>query len=136
MKTLVLDIWILYWLLRISLEDLRSFTIPDLYTAAVLAAAPFLFDIPFPSRLLAAALPFALVPLMGMGDVKLYSVLGFSSGLRRLLGIACISMLAGGAYAAVLLAVKKIKRQDKIAFGPFIAAAAAAVLLWPEASIL
>ena len=131
MKIHLINAWVLFWLLRISIEDIRRFTIPDLYTLAILTAAPFLFDIPFLSRLLAAALPFALIPLMGMGDVKLYSALGFSFGLQGLLKISCLSMLAGGIYAAMLLSMKRVKKKDKIAFGPFIAAAAAFVLLCP-----
>ena len=129
---LLLDAWVLFWLLRISIEDIRSFTIPNRYTLAVLATVLLLPAIPISSRLLAAALPLVLIPLMGMGDVKLYSALGFMLGLRDLLQIACISMLAGGVYAAILLAAKKIRKKDKIAFGPFIAAAAAFVLLWPS----
>ena len=131
MKTPLICIWILFWLLRISIEDIRSFTIPNRYTLAILVAALFLPGISVPSRLLAALLPFALIPLMGMGDVKLYSALGFTLGPHNLLQIACISMLSGGVYAVMLLTVKKVKRKDKIAFGPFIAAAAAFILLCP-----
>ncbi len=129
---LLLDTWVLFWLVRISIEDIRSFTIPNRYTLAILAAALLFPAIPISSRLLAAALPLVLIPFMGMGDVKLYSALGFMLGLRDILRIACISMLAGGVCAAILLAAKKIKKKDRIAFGPFIAAAAAFVLLWPS----
>ncbi len=135
MKTLLLNVWIVFWLLRISIEDIRSLTIPNRYTLAVLAAALFLPVIPFRSRILAAAIPLVLIPLMGMGDVKLYSALGFMLGPRSLFRIACISMLAGGVYAAMLLSMKRVKKKDKIAFGPFIAAAAAFVLLCPASRI-
>ena len=136
LKTILLNAWILFWLARISIEDVRSFTIPNGYTLAVLAAGLFLCDVPVGSRLLAAALPFALVPLMGMGDVKLYSALGFSLGLRGLLRIACLSMLAGGLYAGALLAFKRAQGKDRIPFGPFIAGAAMLVLLHPGGLLL
>ena len=122
-------LWVVFWLLLLSIEDIRSFTIPNRCVLAILAAAPFLSSTPFSMRLLASLLPAALIPCMGMGDVKLYSALGFCLGPAALLRIACGSMLAGGIYAAVLLLLKKAKKKDRIAFGPFIAAAAAVYLL-------
>ena len=124
-------IWTLFWLLPISLEDIRSFTIPDRFTLAILLAAPFLCDLPAAPRLLAAVLPLCLIPFMGMGDVKLYCALGFCLGPAALLRIACASMLMGGFYAGALLLLKKAKKKDRIAFGPFIAASAAVWLSLP-----
>ena len=121
-------IWTVFWLVRIAVEDVRSLTIPDRYTIAILAAAPFLSSTPLDARLLAAAVPAVLIPLMGMGDVKLYSALGFCLGFRPLLCIACGSMLTGGIYAGVLLLLKKVKKKDRIPFGPFIACSAILVL--------
>ncbi|MBR5641464.1 MAG: prepilin peptidase [Firmicutes bacterium] len=123
-------LWAVFWLIRISIEDLRSYTIPNLYTLALLAAAPVLSDAAIPARLLAAALPLALIPFMGMGDVKLYSALGFCLGPRALLQIVCGSMLAGGIYAAALLLLKKAHKKDRIAFGPFIAVFAVLTLAY------
>ena len=121
-------IWTVFWLVRIAVEDVRSLTIPDRYTIAILAAAPFLSSVPLGARLFAAAVPAVLIPLMGMGDVKLYSALGFCLGFRPLLCIACGSMLTGGIYAGVLLLLKKVKKKDRIPFGPFIAFSAILVL--------
>lgn len=121
-------IWTLFWLARISAEDLRSYTIPNRYTLAILLAAPFLSAAPAGMRLLAALLPACLIPLMGMGDVKLYAALGFCLGPRPLLQIACASMLSGGVYAGALVLLKKAKKKDRIAFGPFIAVSAGLVL--------
>ena len=121
-------IWTVFWLVRISAEDIRSFTIPNRYTFAILLAAPFLSEAPMSMRLLAALLPAILIPLMGMGDVKLYAALGFCLGPRPLLQIACGSMLAGGVYAGALVLFRKAKKKDRIAFGPFIAIFAVLVL--------
>ena len=123
------SIWALFWLTRIALEDARSLTIPNRYTLAILLAAPFLSAVPLPLRLLAALLPAVLIPLMGMGDVKLYAALGACLGPAALLRIACASMLTGGAYAGILLLQKKASKKDRIPFGPFIATAAAGYLL-------
>ena len=130
MNTIFL-LWTIFWLLRITIEDIRSFTIPNRFTLAILLAAPFLSAAPFGMRFLAAVLPFCLVPFLGMGDVKLYSALGFCLGPMPLLRIACGSLLAGGLYAAALLVLRKAKKKDRIAFGPFIAASAAAILILP-----
>lgn len=129
MKPYLVAAWLLFWFFRISLEDMRRFVIPNRFTLAVLAAAPFLDSVPVSARLLAAALPLVFIPLMGMGDVKLYSALGFMLGPRSLLRITCLSLLAGGVYAAVLLVTGAVKRRDRIAFGPFIAGAAAMVMV-------
>ena len=118
-------LWTLFWLGRISAEDIRSFTIPNRYMLAILPAAPFLSSVALPLRILAALLPAVLIPLMGMGDVKLYGALGFCLGPAALLQIACASMLAGGVCAGILVMFKKAKKKDRIPFGPFIAAAAA-----------
>jgi Flp pilus assembly protein protease CpaA len=124
-------LWTLLWLLLISKEDMRSFTIPNLYTLAILAAAPFLSHSPLKLRFLACVLPAVLIPFMGMGDIKLFSVLGFCLGPTSLLYICAGSMLCAGLYAAVLLALKRVKRKDRIAFGPFIAAAAIVLIFFP-----
>ncbi|MBR3035607.1 MAG: prepilin peptidase [Firmicutes bacterium] len=121
-------IWTVFWLVRIAVEDVRSLTIPDRYTIAILAAAPFLSSTPLGARLFAAVIPAVLIPLMGMGDIKLYSALGFCLGFRPLLRIACGSMLTGGICAGILLLLKKVKKKDRIPFGPFIACSAVLAL--------
>ena len=131
MMKILAELWTLVWLLLISREDFRSFTIPNTYTLAILAAAPFLSSAPFSARILAAMLPAVLIPFMGMGDIKLFSVLGFCLGPFASLSICSGSLLGAGLYAAVLLALKRIKRKDRIAFGPFIAAATIVLFFLP-----
>lgn len=123
------ELWTFVWLLLISREDLRSFTIPNKYILAILAAAPFLSAASLSSRILAALLPAILIPFMGMGDVKLYSALGFGVGIWPLLQIVCLSSLAGGVVAGLLLLLHRLQAKDRLAFGPFIACAAVPVLL-------
>ena len=132
MVQFVIKAWVLFCLFQISMEDIRSYTIPNIYTAAILAASPLLCTVPIHLRVLAAVFPAVLIPLMGMGDVKLYGALGFVLGPFTLLQIACISMLTGGIYAAALLIFRRAGKKDRIAFGPFIAGAAAFVMICPS----
>ncbi|HEX3463177.1 MAG TPA: A24 family peptidase [Candidatus Elarobacter sp.] len=59
---------------------------------------------------------------LGFGDVKLGAAIG--AGLGPWCGIAALgaAFVAGGAYAAVLLARGRAGRRDTIAFAPFLAA--------------
>lgn len=43
-------------------------------------------------------------------------------GVKAVVTGTFVGFLAGGTYAAVLLALKKIGRKDHFAFGPFLAA--------------
>ena len=123
------SLWIIYWLYRIAREDLRSLTIPDEFTLAILASAPFIANAPLKLRLLAALLPFALAFVLGMGDIKLFCALGFCLGFVVFIKIAGASLAAGGVTAAILLAAGKKKKKDRIAFGPFISVSCALYLL-------
>jgi leader peptidase (prepilin peptidase) / N-methyltransferase len=59
---------------------------------------------------------------LGLGDVKLGAAIG--AGLGPWCGIAALgaAFVAGGAYAAFLIARGRAGRHDAIAFGPFLAA--------------
>ena len=60
---------------------------------------------------------------VGMGDIKLLSVISLISGPAALFFTACCGSLLCGLSAALLLALKKLTKKDRIAFGPFIAVA-------------
>ncbi len=122
-------LWIIYWLYRIAREDLKSLTIPDEFTLAILAAAPFVTDEALKARFIAALLPLALVFVLGMGDVKLLCALGFCLGPAALIKITGTSLAAGGIAAAILLIAEKKKKKDRIAFGPFISLSCTLYLL-------
>lgn len=57
---------------------------------------------------------------IGMGDVKLLTVMGYICGAYVVLNTMIFSLLACVASAMILVLAKKKKARDKIAFGPFI----------------
>ena len=65
---------------------------------------------------------------IGLGDVKLAVAIG--AGLGAAAGVAALgaAFVAGGAYAAGLLAAGRARRGDAIPFGPFLAAGTLATL--------
>lgn len=68
---------------------------------------------------------------LGLGDVKLGTAIG--AGLGPWAGIVALAaaFVAGGAYAAWLLATRRASRGDAIRFGPFLAAGAVAAMFAP-----
>ncbi|MCL2461658.1 MAG: A24 family peptidase [Defluviitaleaceae bacterium] len=76
--------------------------------------------------LLAGGLPLAAVVLltkdgMGMGDMKLMAMAGAFLGWQRALAALAIGVLAGGAFALILILLKKKTLRAEIPFGPFLA---------------
>lgn len=69
---------------------------------------------------------------MGHGDFKLFAALGAWLGVAALPAVALLASLGGLAYALALIAFKAMRREDPIAFGPFLAAAGWATLLFKE----
>lgn len=68
---------------------------------------------------------------MGLGDVKLMGALGLYFGLTNIIIIALVSFLLGAIISVILLAVKKGKMDQYIAFGPFIVLATFIVIFIP-----
>jgi leader peptidase (prepilin peptidase)/N-methyltransferase len=68
---------------------------------------------------------------LGLGDVKLGTAIGV--GLGPSAGMLALGMafVAGGAYAAWLLAARRAGRGDAIRFGPFLAAGTLTAALLP-----
>lgn len=58
---------------------------------------------------------------MGMGDVKLISVIGFYTGTAVLYAIIVFSLIACIVYSLVQMARKKVTAKSFVAFGPFVA---------------
>ena len=107
--------------------------IPDVCILLMLPAALFSHE-SWKSRLMAALLVWAVFLFtaavsalfrrpapIGMGDIKLFSAIGFISGMPGLLSTFLASSLVCGIFSAVLLILKKVQKKDQIAFGPFIA---------------
>ncbi|HPX70364.1 MAG TPA: prepilin peptidase [Bacillota bacterium] len=125
--------WLYFLLTAISYVDIKKHIIPDIFLLAMLPAAVITTE-NLLARLagaafiwtlfgIAAALSAALkssVPI-GMGDIKLLSVISLVSGPGALFFTVCCGSLLCGPAAALLLALKKLTKKDRIAFGPFIA---------------
>ena len=69
---------------------------------------------------------------MGHGDFKLFAALGAWLGIAALPAVALLASLGGLFYALALIAFKAMRREDPIPFGPFLAAAGWATLLFKE----
>ncbi|MCJ7425588.1 MAG: prepilin peptidase [Dehalococcoidales bacterium] len=67
---------------------------------------------------------------MGWGDVKLAALIGLVTGFPLVFIALLIGVVLGGVVAALLLVFKIKKRKEAIPFGPFLAIAAIATLLW------
>lgn len=66
---------------------------------------------------------------MGFGDVKLAALIGLATGYLVVIALI-MGMILGGLAAVILLGFKIKKRKEAMPFGPFLAAAAIATLLW------
>jgi leader peptidase (prepilin peptidase)/N-methyltransferase len=67
---------------------------------------------------------------MGWGDVKLAGLIGLVTGFPLVLVAMFLAIISGGLVAAILLLLRSKGRSDVIPFGPFLAVAAMATLLW------
>jgi len=67
---------------------------------------------------------------MGLGDVKLAALIGLATGWPLVIVALLMGMIGGGLAAVVLLGFRVKKRREAMPFGPFLAAAAIATLLW------
>ena len=57
---------------------------------------------------------------VGMGDVKLFAVIGCYVGSGSIMSVAFLSALSGAVYSISMLLLKKIKLKEEIPFAPFI----------------
>jgi leader peptidase (prepilin peptidase)/N-methyltransferase len=67
---------------------------------------------------------------MGEGDIYLAILIGLATGFPLVIAALIMGIVAGGVVAVSLLLLKLRKRKDPIPFGPFLAAAAMATLVW------
>jgi leader peptidase (prepilin peptidase)/N-methyltransferase len=67
---------------------------------------------------------------MGWGDVKLAALIGLATGFPMVFLAIIMAAILGGIVAVALLAARKRGRRQMIPFGPFLAVAAMATLLW------
>lgn len=66
---------------------------------------------------------------VGMGDVKLFMILGFYLGTSMTYTVMFVASALAALYGVCHMAAKKIKMRDEIAFAPFIAVAALIVIV-------
>ena len=86
---------------------------------------------------LAVSIPMLIITLcipgsFGGGDIKLMFVSGFLLGISKIVCAAVLAFFSAGIYVAVMLLMKKIKRKDTIAFGPFLALGLAVATLYGD----
>jgi leader peptidase (prepilin peptidase)/N-methyltransferase len=67
---------------------------------------------------------------MGGGDMKLGAMLGAFLGWKLVLVAILIAILAGGAFAIVVLLLRRKGRKDAVPFGPFLALGGLVSLFW------
>jgi len=123
---------------------LNKIVVPAIGAAIVISAAfsiflPDIEIVPFIGRAAAGGgiglAIFLLIVIvsrggMGWGDVKLAALIGLVTGFPFVFIALLIGVVLGGVAAALLLAFKIKKRKEAIPFGPFLAIAAIATLLW------
>lgn len=70
---------------------------------------------------------------MGMGDVKLMTIIGlFIGAWPELPMVIALSAFSGAVIGTLLIATGRKSRQSPIPYGPFLAGAAVVVLLWGD----
>lgn len=85
-----------------------------------------------------SSLAFLLVVLvtrfkgLGLGDVKLAFLIGFLLGWPKAAVAFWFSFVFGGAFAVVLLLLKRVRFSDTIPFGPFLVLGTALSALWSK----
>lgn len=67
---------------------------------------------------------------IGMGDVKLMTIVGYYVGFESILSCITAPMLLFGIFGLTLVAMKKIKLKDALPFAPFIAVGVMLVLFF------
>ena len=137
-------IWIL---LELSIADIKYRIVPDQYLVllAVTGLGFISYHESWKVPLMGAAIGFALMALiagtgkifyqkmaLGGGDIKLYAVLGFLTGIKGILFIFVISTFVSAAWFVIQIARGKIKRTDTQPMVPYISGAAALfiVVFW------
>lgn len=135
----ITTICLIYTLLPAAAVDFKvkkipnQFLIVSLLVRVMLYALEFMQDIPsavfaLKEDILGATIMgsfFLLISLIfkngiGMGDVKLFALMGLYQGLAEVINSIFFSLIASFFVAVTLLATKKRRRSDTIPFGPCI----------------
>lgn len=116
--TLVYDVLVSV-LIVIAMIDFDTFEIPDSSNITILLLGLITFipisGVSWQSKLIGCvciSVPMLIIALfggMGLGDVKLYFVLGLLFGWQKILVIFLISVIAGGLFSVIYMIVRKKK---------------------------
>ena len=116
----------------VVISDLRTLRAPNRIVYPALVAALAVASLSGFDGLLAGlgggAISFALLLVavavsrgaMGMGDAKFGAVCGVVAGIRGVAFMLAASFIAGGAFALLMLALRRRQRRDVVAFTPFL----------------
>ncbi|OLS41528.1 A24 family peptidase [Bacillus sp. MRMR6] len=139
---LVVALTLISMFIIITVSDIHYMIIPDKiliwFTGIFLLERIFVPLTPWWDSLLGAVTGFTLLLIivlvskggMGMGDVKLYALLGFVLGFKLVLLSFFFSTLFGAVIGGLALLFKLVKRKQPIPFGPFIAAGTLTAYYW------
>ncbi len=135
-------------LLVISIIDLRELIIPDgfvifIFILGILKIVGEFALLSSPNLithligLFIISLPLLIIAIitkggMGMGDVKLMAAAGFFLGAYLIVEAFFIGAIIGGIVAIGLVVAKKVKKDTKIPFGPFLAGGIMMTILFGE----
>ena len=145
------DLWIfasslifISFLIVITFIDLRHMIIPDIlvYPAilvgvliSIFKGYGFLFD-SILGGIIGGFVIFLIVFLsrggMGVGDIKLATMIGIFLGARYVIMTLILSFLVGGLVGILLLLFRIKGRKDPIPFGPFLSLGAVLSLFWGD----
>jgi leader peptidase (prepilin peptidase)/N-methyltransferase len=103
------------------LGDLRLVPQPSILSGIIAGGIGFLFFM----------VVFLINPRgMGMGDIKLVTLIGFATGFPLAMAALFIGIILGGIAAVILLATSKKGRKDVMPYGVFLGIGPIVVLLW------
>ncbi len=144
----ILSLWLL---LQIGIADKKYMIIPDQHVIALAAAA--IGFIPFHSSFfqpLFGALigggSFLLIGLIaslilkkeavGFGDVKLLGAVGLLAGIKGTISILLLTVFSSALILGIGLLSRRFAKDEEKPLGPFIAAATAGYILFPQKLLL
>ena len=68
---------------------------------------------------------------LGLGDAKLLAMIGAFLGWPGALFTVCLASIAGAAIGLTLILLGRLQRGQPMPFGPYLAAAALVLTIWP-----
>jgi leader peptidase (prepilin peptidase) / N-methyltransferase len=141
-EDLVVALTLISMFIIIVVSDIHYMIIPDkilIWFAGIFLLERIVWQLsPWWDSLLGAISGFMLLLIvalvskggMGMGDVKLYALLGFVLGFKLVLLSFFFSTLFGAVIGGLALLFRIVKRKQPIPFGPFIAAGTLTAYYW------